>query len=144
MNVMDNECSATVEKYTWSEKINIKLVPPHNHWGNATEWAITTFNKHFIAALGTVVMLCPLQPWDDFLPQVELTLNMHPFFQQNPRKSANQGVYGSFDFNKTPLAPLATKALICDNPASCASWTSPTTNGFYVGPASNYYRCLQF
>jgi hypothetical protein len=31
LNVMDNECSATVEKYIRSEQINIQLVPPHNH-----------------------------------------------------------------------------------------------------------------
>jgi hypothetical protein len=31
LNVMDNECSAAVENYIRSEKINIQLVPPHNH-----------------------------------------------------------------------------------------------------------------
>ncbi len=31
LNVMDNKCSTIVEQYIQSEKINIKLVPPHNH-----------------------------------------------------------------------------------------------------------------
>jgi hypothetical protein len=31
LNVMDKECSATVEKYIWSEAVNIQLIPPHNH-----------------------------------------------------------------------------------------------------------------
>ncbi len=31
LNVMDKECSTTVEKYIRSENINIQLVPPHNH-----------------------------------------------------------------------------------------------------------------
>jgi hypothetical protein len=31
LNVMDNECSAAVEKYIRSEQINIQLVLPHNH-----------------------------------------------------------------------------------------------------------------
>jgi hypothetical protein len=66
------------------------------------------------------------------------------FSRWNPNKSANQEVYGSFDFNKTPLAPLGTKALIYDDPASRASWALHATNGFYVGPASNHYRCLRF
>ncbi len=87
---------------------------------------------------------CPLQLWDEFFPQVELTLNMQCFSQQNPNKSANQEVYGSFDFTKTPLSPLGTKALIYDDPVSRASWAPHATNGFYVGPASNHYRCLQF
>ena len=76
LNVMDNECSAAVEKYISSEQINIQLVPPHNHRVNAAERAIATFKEHFIAALATVDMHCPLQLWDEFLLQVELTLNM--------------------------------------------------------------------
>ncbi len=89
-------------------------------------------------------MHCPLQLWDEFLPQVELTLNMLRFSRRNPNKSANQEVYGSFDFNKTPLAPLGTNALIYDDPASRASWAPHATDGYYVGPASNHYRCLRF
>ncbi len=80
LNVMDNECSAAVKKYIKYEKISIQLVPPHNHQVNAAERAITTFKEHFIAALATVDMHCPLQLWDEFLPQVELTLNMLCFF----------------------------------------------------------------
>jgi len=134
LTVMDNECSASVEKYIRSEKINIQLVPPHNHRVNAAERAITTFKEHFITALATVDMHCPLQLWDEFLPQVELTLNMLRFSGRKPNRSANQKVYGSFDFNKTPLAPLGTKALIYDDPASRASWAPHATDGYYVGP----------
>ena len=144
LNVMDNECSAAVEKYITSEQINIQLVPPHNHRVNAAERAITTFKEHFIAALATVDMHCPLQLWDEFLPQVELTLNKLCFSRRNPNRSANQEVYGSFDFNKTPLAPLGTKSLIYDDPASRASWAPHATDGYYVGPASNHYQCLRF
>jgi hypothetical protein len=116
LNIMDKECSTAVEQYICLEKINIHLVPPHNHWANATEQAIATFKEHFIAALATVNQLCPLQLWDEFLPQVELPLNMLSFSCHNPKISANQEVYGAFDFNKTPLAPLGTKALIYDDP----------------------------
>ncbi len=142
LNMMDNKCSAAVKKYIRSENINIQIIPPHNHRVNAKECAIATFKKHFIAALATMDMHCPLQLWDEFLSQVELTLNMLHFSRRNPNKSANQEVYGSFDFNKTPLAPLGTKALIYDDPASLASWVPHATDGFYVGPASNHYRCL--
>ena len=66
------------------------------------------------------------------------------FSRQNPNKSANQDVYGSFDFNKMPLAPLGTKALIYNNPASRVSWDPHATDDYYVGPVSNHYRCLRF
>jgi hypothetical protein len=79
LNVMDNECSAAVKKYISSKAVYIQLVPPHNHQANAAERAIATFKEHFIAALASIDMLCPLQLWDEFLPQVELTLNMLHF-----------------------------------------------------------------
>jgi hypothetical protein len=144
LNVMDNKCSTAVEQYFCLEKINIQLVPLHNHQANAAERAIATFKEHFIAALAIVDQLCPLQLWDEFLLQVELTLNMLHFSRRNPKISANQEVYGAFDFNKTPLAPLGTKALIYDDPTSRAWWASHATDGYYVGPAPNHYRCLRF
>jgi hypothetical protein len=106
LNIMDNKCSAAVKKYIWSKAINIQLIPPHNHEANAAKRTIATFKEHFIAAFTTIDMLYPLQLWDEFLTQVELTLNMLRFSRQNPKKSANQEVHGRFDFNKTPLAPL--------------------------------------
>ncbi len=70
-----------VEKHIRFNNISIQLVPPHNHHVNAAEQAIATFKEHFIATLATVDKLCPLQLWDEFLPQVELTLNMLHFSQ---------------------------------------------------------------
>jgi len=57
---------------------------------------------------------------------------------------SHQEVYGSFDFSKTPLAPLETKALIYNNPASHASCPPHATDGYYEGPAFNHYQCLRF
>ncbi len=76
LNVMDNECSKAVEAHIKANKMNAHLVPPHNHLGNATECAIATFKEHFIMGLATVDKDCPLQLWDEFLPQIELTLNL--------------------------------------------------------------------
>jgi hypothetical protein len=58
--------------------------------------------------------------------------------------SANQELYGLFDFNITPLAPLGTKALVYNNLATRASWALHATDGFYICPANNHYRCLCF
>ncbi len=73
---MDNECSKAVEKHIHSNKMEIQLVPPHNHCVNAVKHAISTLKEHFVAALATINMLCPLQLWGKFLPQVKLTLNL--------------------------------------------------------------------
>jgi hypothetical protein len=89
-------------------------------------------------------MLCPLQLWDKFLPQVELTLNLLHFSCRNPSVSANQELCGPFNFNKMPLAPLGIKALVYDNPTTRATWVMHATDGFYIGPANDHYRCLCF
>jgi hypothetical protein len=100
LNIMDNECSKAVEAHICANKMNIQLIPLHNHHINAVECATATFKEHFIAALVTVDMLCPLQLWDEFLPQVKLTLNLLHFSQCNLTISANAELYGTFDFNK--------------------------------------------
>jgi hypothetical protein len=104
LNVMDNKCSTAVEQYIHLEKINIQLVRPHNHQANAAEQAIATFKEHFIAALATVNQFCPLQLWDEFLPQVELTLNMLRFSCRNPKISANHIWCLQFQQDTTGLA----------------------------------------
>jgi hypothetical protein len=78
---MDNECSKAVENHIRSNKMNIQIVPLHNHHVNAAERAIATFKEHVVTTLATVDMLCfcPLQILDEFLPQVELTLNLLRF-----------------------------------------------------------------
>jgi hypothetical protein len=142
LNVMDNKCSKAVEKHIRANRLMIQLVPPYNHRVNAAGRAIGIFKENFVAALATVNNLCPLQLWDEFLPQVELTLNLISFSRCNPLILANHELYGPFDFNKMPLAPLGTKALVYDIPATRTSWAPHATDGFYVGPATDHYRCL--
>jgi hypothetical protein len=54
LNVMDNKCSKAVEAHIKANKMNVYLVPPHNHHVNAAECAIATFKEHLIAGLATV------------------------------------------------------------------------------------------
>jgi hypothetical protein len=140
LNVRDNKCSKAVKKHICANRKMIQLFPPHNRCVNAAKRAIRTFKEHFIAALATINNLCPLQLWDEFLPQVKITLNLIRFCRRNPLISANHKLYGPFDFNKMPLAPLGTKALVYNNPVTQTSWAPHATDGFYVGPATNHYR----
>ncbi len=144
LNVMDNECSKAVKAHIKANKMNVHLVPPHNHCINAAECAIATFKEHFIAGLATVNKDCPLQLRDEFLPQIELTLNLLRFSRCNPSRSENKEVNGRFDYNKTPIAPLGTKELIYEDPAVCTSWAPHGTDAYYIGLAPKHYRCLCF
>jgi hypothetical protein len=104
LNVTDNECSKMVEAYIKSNKIDIHLVPPHNHCIDAAECAIAAFKEHFIAGLSMVDRSCPLQLWDDFLQQVELTLNLLCFSCHDPSKSVNEEVNGFLTSTKPQLS----------------------------------------
>jgi hypothetical protein len=106
---MDNKCSKAVKAHIQSNSMDTPLVPPHNYQINADKHAIATFKERLISALATDNKNCLLQLWDNFLPQVELTLNLLQFSQQDPAISANKEVNGNFDYNKTPLALLGTK-----------------------------------
>ena len=75
---------------------------------------------------------------------MELTLNLLQFSRRDPTKSANKEVNGTYDYNKTPLAPLGTKGLVYEDPANRASWAKHGTDAYYVGPAPKHYRCLRF
>ena len=144
LDVMDNECSKTVEAFIRKQKIDIQLVAPHNHRVNAAERAIRTFKEHFISALATIDPKCPLQLWDQFLDQVQDTLNMLRRCRRDSSISAYEALYGAFDFNKTPFAPIGTKALIFEDPETRASWAPHGIDGWYVGRAKKHYRGLRF
>jgi hypothetical protein len=144
LNFMDNECSKMVEADINSYKMDIHLVPPCNHQVNVAERAIATFKEHFIAGLATVDKNCHQQLWDEFLHQVELTLNFLCFSRCDPSKSSKKEVHSPYDFNKTPITLIGTKDLVYDNPYVQASLAPHGTDAFYVCPAPKHYWCLQF
>jgi hypothetical protein len=115
--------------------VKIQLVEPHNHQANAAERAIQTFKNHFIAGLSTVDKAFPLQLWNDLLQQAQITLNLLRKARINNKLSTYEILEGPFNFNKTPLAPPGTKAIIYD---------SPDKRAYYVGPAPEHYRCYKF
>ena len=144
LNVMDNECSKAVEKFIRKQDMDVQLVTADNHRANAAERAVCTVKEHTISGLCTIDPNCPLQLWDEFLTQVQDTLNMLRTCRSKPDISAYEAIWGPFDYNKTPMAPLGTKALVFDDPTTRASWAPHGTDGFYVGPAKNHYRNLRF
>ena len=106
---------------------------PHNHRVNAAETAVKTAKYHLLAALATVDPACPLQVWDEFIPQVQDTLNMLRTSRRNSKISAYQDMKGVFDFNKTPMAPLGTKGLAYIDPDARGIWQAHAQDVFLCG-----------
>ena len=109
---LDNECSKILKDFLEEEGIDFQLVPPHSHRRNAAERAIRTFKNHFIAILMGCDKNFPLHLWDRLLPQALLTLNLLRGSRINPKLSAYAQVFGMYDYNRTPIAPLGTRVLV--------------------------------
>ena len=144
LNVTDNEASKAVQNYIKSKDVDWQLVEPDNHRVNAAERAIQTFKNHFLAGLATVDKAFPLQLWCYLLVQAEMTLNMLRTSRKDSTKSAYEELEGKFDYNKTPLAPPGTKALIYEAATRRASWAPHAVDGWYLGPAMKHYRCGRY
>ena len=129
LNVMDNEASKAVTNYIKSQNVDWQLVEPDNHRVNAAERAIQTFTNYFLAGLATVNKAFPLQLWCYLLVQAKMTLNMLRTSRSDPSKSAYEVLEGKFDYNKTPLAPPGTKALIYEAAARRAAWALHAVDG---------------
>jgi hypothetical protein len=141
--IMDNECSQLLKTYMTTNHIDFQLVPPANHIANAAEHAIQTAKNHFIAGLCSCPSNFPLNQWDKLVPQAELTLNLMRGSRMNPKQSAWEQIHGHFDYNRTPLAPPGMNVMVYEPVNQRGSWGSHATEGHYIGPALESYRCYK-
>ena len=139
---LDNEAPKGLKKYMAQHNVTYQLVPPHVHRRNAAERAIGTFKDHFIAGLSTTDKRFPMHLWCQLIPQATITLNLLRASRLNPRLSANEQLNGTFDFNRTPLAPPGTKVIVHVKPLVRQTWAPHGLDGWYIGPAMEHYRCF--
>lgn len=140
--ILDNECPTSLKNYLKSENIDFQLVPPHRHRRNAAERAIRTWKNHFLAILCSTDDGFPLHLWDHLILQANITLNLLRGSRINPKLSAWAQIHGAFDYNRTPLAPPGTRVLAHEPAAIRGSWAPHATEGWYIGPALDSYRCF--
>ena len=118
-------------------------MPPHIHRRNSAKRAIQTFKNHFIAGLASTDPNFPLSNWCRLLPQAELTLNLLRPSRLNPKLSAYAQLEGTFEFNRTPLAPPGTRVIIHEKPTQRRTWAPHGIDGWYIGPALDHYQCYR-
>jgi len=78
--------------------------------------------------------------WDTLLPQAELTLNLLRQSNTTPKVSAYAHLYGTFDYNKHPLAPLGCAVQMHEKPQLRKTWDPHSIDGWYVGTSLEHYR----
>ena len=141
MQICDNECSKTFKFFLKEEKINLQLVPPYDHRTNPAEKSIDNFKSHFITGLASLSPTFPMHLWYRLIEHAVITINLLRKSKLHPKISAYAHIYEAFDFNRTPLAPPGCVALAYDSPNKRATWKTKGTDGFYIGPAMEHYRC---
>jgi hypothetical protein len=140
---LDNEASQLLRDFMTDETVEYQLTPAGLHRRNWAERAIQTFKNHFISGLYSTHPDFPLNLWDKLLPQATLTLNLLRPSRINPKLSAHAQIHGSFNFDKTPLAPPGIKVLTHERAEGRESFAVHSARGFYIGPCLNHYRCYQ-
>ena len=138
---LDNECPAGLKRFMTQNEVEFQLVPPHIHRRNPAERAISSWKDHFIASLSSTDKQFPMHLWCRLIPQCTLTLNLLRQSRINPRLSSEAQLNGAFDFNKTPLAPPGTRVIIHEQTGVRRTWSVHGTDGWYLGPAPEHYRC---
>jgi hypothetical protein len=143
VHILDNECSDIMKSYFNNSNIKYQLAAPGQHRTNAAERAIRTFKNHFIAGLCSVDNDFPIHLWDRLIPQALITINLMRGSRINPKHSAWSQLFGPYDFNKEPIAPPGIKVLVHVKPANRTTWAPHADEGWYIGPASEHYRCYR-
>ena len=141
LHILDNECPKGLKNYIRNAGATLQLAPPNMHRTNAAEKAIDIWKCHFIAGLSSVDPDFPMHLWCRLIQQATTTLNLLRPARINTRLSAEAQLNGNFDYNRTPLAPPGTKVLVHETPANRRTWDPHGVDGWYIGAASEHYRC---
>ena len=132
-HVLDNECSNSMKNLI-RDTCKLELVPPYCHRRNVAEVQIKNFKSHFISILAGVAEDFPMYHWDKLIPQGELTFNLLRQSNTAPNVSAHAHLFGPFDYNRCPLAPMGCAVLIHVPTQVRRTWGKHTRRGWYVSP----------
>ena len=140
---MDNEPSTDLKKSLHKNNIQYQLVLPHIHRQTSAERAIRTLKNHLLANLAGADSKFPVSEWDRLLPQIQITLNILRNSRVNPALYSYAYLFGNYDFNKAPLAPVGTKVISHLKSDKRASWAYHGEEGWYIGPSIEHYQCVK-
>eukprot|EP00984_Skeletonema_dohrnii_P005375 scaffold1892_cov85-Skeletonema_dohrnii-CCMP3373.AAC.2 len=143
-NVCDNQAANAIKEFLSEQECDGQFVIPGDHRVLAAERAIQCWKNHFISTLCTTDSAFPLQLWPYLAPQAEDMLNVLRPSRLDNTKSAYEALYGApYDFNRHPLAPPGSKAVIYEPADTRSSWGPRGVDGWYLGSAKDHYRGYQ-
>ena len=93
------------------------------------------FKNHFLSVLNGTDFDFPPHLWCCLVNQAVMTLNMIRTSRINPMLSAHAQLFGVFNFDRTPLAPLGIRAMVHERVGQRMSWGDHDKEGWCIGPA---------
>ena len=138
LQYLDNELSKDLIQCIKDKELKFQLAAPHDHQLNPAERAVQTFKNHFISILQGCDHRFPKYLWCQLLPQSVLTFNLLRKSRINPNLSAHEQVFGSFNYQQTPLRSLGTLVII--HKANRPSWAAHRKEGVLVDRAKDHYQ----
>ena len=108
---LNNEASHPLKYFINDKNVDYQITTEGIHRLKWVERSIQTLKNNFISVLCSTHPDLPLNLWDKFLPQATLNLNLLCPSSINLQLSSHSQNHGSFNFDKTPLAPPGIKVL---------------------------------
>ena len=144
LHILDNECSGEMKTMLKEKQVTFQLVPPHIHRRNAAERATRTYKHHLIANLFTCNKYFHSHKWDRLLPQANITINLLWSAYPNSSLPAYAALFGNHNFNKMPMAPPGTRVIVHEKPSNTKAYADHGTDGCYIRPSLDHYRCFKY
>ena len=140
-HVLDNEAPEGFKQAIRENNCRVELTPADMHRRNIAEKGIQTFKGHFISVLAGIADDFPIREWDELLPQTIVTLNLMRQSNVAPNVSAYAYHHGSFDYNRTPIAPMGCGVQFHIKPNRRRTWGEHSMDGWYLQTSPEHYRC---
>ena len=130
LQYLDNETSIELIASIKKKNLKFQLAAPHDHRLNPAEREVSTFKNYFIAILAGCDEWFPKYLWCQLVLQAVITLNMLRQSRINPKLLAHDQVFGTSNYQRTPLVPLGTKVIIHEWPDQRMTWDKHELPGF--------------
>jgi hypothetical protein len=143
---LDNEISTVLIKSIKEKGVDYQLASPNDHRLNPAERPIHTFKNHLVSILHGTDKQFHAWLCCQIIPQVVVTLNMLRRSRINLKLSAYTQIFGGFDYNRTPIASIGTKAVVHlrTKKKGRTTFGDHVVIGWTIGPALDHYWHLDF
>ena len=132
-HILENESSESLKTIIQDEyKMKLELVPPGTHHRNEAEVSIRNFKAHFLSILEGTAPDFPPPLLDRLLPQAEITIKLLRQSNATPSVSAYAHISGTFNYKKTPMAPMGISVQVHERKDKRGTWAYNTVEGWYL------------